>query len=130
MYQFESGDYIVFKRIIQPERKVSHRSNGTARAVVVPAVPEQVLPQRGDGQIIKLAKTPRRVKVGISKIGTPIYETYSVARVAAGSQLGVVTAILDDAELAAKPLTMDLGIDATDPAESRPSMYGDAKDHA
>lgn len=125
-YEFQSGDYIRFKRIVQPEQKVRHRTDyKTGRPIAVPEIPEQVLPQSGDGQIIKLAKNIRKVKVGTSdRTGTPIYEKYKVARVAAGSHLGVVTAILDDAELAAKPLTMDLGIEAVDSKGARPNMYG------
>lgn len=122
MYQFESGDYIAFNRIIQPEQKCRFKTDyATGRPIAVPAIPEQVLPQAGDGQIIKLAKTKRKVR----NLKTNEMERFTVARVHAGSHLGVVTAILDDAELRAKPLTMDMGLD-NEPTDrvSGPGMYG------
>lgn len=128
-YEFQSGDFIKFHRIIQPAQKVRFKTDyATGRPIAVPEIPEQVLPQSGDGQIIKLAKGIRKVKVGVSpQTKNPIYEKFRVARVAAGSHLGVVTAILDDAELTAKPLQMDLGVESTDPVDRAPSMYGDGK---
>lgn len=122
MYEFQSGDYIAFNRIVQPEQKCRFTTDySTGRPIAQPAVPEQVLPQRGDGQIIKLAKTKRKVR----NLQTNEMERFTVARVAAGSHLGVVTAILDDAELRAKPLVMDLGIanEAQDTG-AKPGMYG------
>ena len=122
MYEFQSGDYIAFHRIVQPEQKCRFKTDyATGRPIAVPAIPEQVLPQAGDGQIIKLAKTKRKVR----DLKTNEMHRYTVARVAAGSHLGVVTAILDDAELRAKPLTMDFGIEH-DPKDTShgPSQYG------
>lgn len=123
MYEFQSDDYIYFHRIIRPESKVSFSTDyKTGRPIANPQIPEQVLPQRGQGQIIKLAKAKRKVR----NLKTNEMERFTVARVASGQ--GVVTAILDDATLMAKPLTMDLGIEHVDPKDIGPSQYGtDAK---
>lgn len=128
MYQFQSGDYIRFKRTVQPEQKAGFKTDySTGLAIAKPTAPEQVLPQGGDGLIIKLAKTKRKVR----NLVTNEMECFTVARVAAGAHLGVVTAILDDAELAAKQLTMDLVIESVEPEVTRASMYGtDSKGHA
>jgi hypothetical protein len=122
MYEFQSGDYIAFHRIVQPEQKCRFKTDyATGRPIAVPAIPEQVLPQAGDGQIIKLAKTKRKVR----DLKTNEMHRYTVARVAAGSHLGVVTAILDDAELRAKPLVMDLGLsNESQDTGAKPGMYG------
>lgn len=118
-YKFEPGDYIFFKRIVQPEKKFGYKPGPNGRAIVTPAIAEQVLPQGGEGQIIKLLKTQKKVN----------NQKFNCARVASG--MGVVTAILDDATLAAKPLTMDLGVEATDPSENATKMYDtDSKGHA
>lgn len=128
-YKFEQGDYIFFKRIVQPEKKFGYKPGPNGRAIVTPQIPEQVLPQGGEGQIIKLSKAQKKVLVDRTKTGQPIYQKFTVARVASG--MGVVTAILDDATLAAKPLTMDLGIEATDPSDAGTKMYDtDSKGHA
>lgn len=117
-YAFQEQDYIRFHRIVRPESKCRFRTDyKTGRPIAIPSIPEQVLPQSGEGQIVKLAKSKRKVDG----------ETFTVARVAAGSHLGVVTAILDDAELVAKPLTMDLGIEATDSSPTHNVYSSDAK---
>lgn len=118
-YEFQPGDYIVFTRTIQPARDVRHRTDyKTGRPIVVPAIPEQVLPQGGEGQIIRVLSAPRKVDGKV----------YQAARVQCAKHLGVQTVVLDDATLAAKPLTMDLGIEAVDPQTHGPSIYSsDAK---
>lgn len=116
MSVFEVGDYIEFTRIIQPKQPVRFRTNyETGAPICLPEIPEQVLPQRGQGQIVKFTKE-RRVA------GTK----YEVASVSAGSALGTVIAILEDAVLVGKPLTMfDL---APDTKDSGPNVYSsDAK---
>ncbi len=91
-YVFQQGDYIKFQRIIQAKREVGHRTDyETGKAIVVPEIPEQVLPQSGEGVIVKLSK-PRKVKD----------EKFNVAQVYAGNPLGKVCAILDDAILVGK----------------------------
>jgi hypothetical protein len=114
---FEVGDYISFERIVHPKVGVKFRTNyETGGPICLPEIPEQILPQRGAGQILKIATKPRRV--GGEKLAT--------ARVAAGSGLGTVTAILDDATLTAKPLTMfDL-----EPEAGSQTMYGTDGSHS
>lgn len=93
MYEFEPGDYIAFTRIVQNERPFKFRTDySTGRALVDPAIPEQVVPQAGVGQIVSISANLR--KVGDEK--------FIVGRVAAGKPIGTVTAILDDAILAGK----------------------------
>lgn len=125
MYEFEPNDYILFKRIVQPEKKFSYRTDpASGRAIVVPGIPEQVLPQGGEGQIAKIQAKPRKVLVDRTKHGEPVYESYRTATVLAGSHLGRVCAILDDATLQAKPLTLDMGLDNDATPGAGPGMYG------
>lgn len=114
---FQVGDYIEFQRIVQPKRDVKFRTNyETGAPICLPEIPEQILPQRGSGQITKIAAKPRRVSG----------EKLATARVAAGSSLGNVTAILDDAVLAARPLTI-FDVEQTTEAQT---MYGTDGSHA
>lgn len=93
MYEFQVGDYIAFNRIIQPEQKCRFRTDyDTGKPIAIPATPEQVLPQRGQAQIVSISKGEKNVD-GVK---------YRVARAHAGKPLGVVTVILDDAILVAK----------------------------
>lgn len=117
---FEPGDYIAFTRIVHAKQDVRHRTDyATGRPVVVPEVPEQVLPQAGQGQVQRIVKAPRKVNG----------QAYATARVACGKPLGTVTAIIDDAVLIAKQQSLfDMEPSKID---ARGAMYGtDAKGHA
>lgn len=116
MTVFEVGDYIEFSRIIQPKRPVRFRTNyETGAPICLPEIPEQVLPQRGQGQIVNLKDGPRRVKG----------ESYTVARVNAGVPLGFVTVILDDAVLVGKQQGL---FELDEVKDTGPNVYGsDAK---
>jgi hypothetical protein len=121
-YEFQNGDYIEFKRIVHAEQSVRHATDyATGRPKVVPASPEQILPQAGNAQILRIIKEPRRVKTpsGVVEVQT--------ARAAAGAPLGTVTVVLDDAILVAKQQGLfDMAVE-----QSAESMYGvDAKGHA
>lgn len=102
-YEFEVGDYIQFHRIVfaEQEARIVRNPHG-AGTVLAPRIPEQVLLQGGSGQIVSIAKSPRKVVVGHDEERHPIKHTFRTARVAAGQALGTVTAILDDATLSAK----------------------------
>lgn len=92
-YEFQPGDYIAFKRIIQPEQQCRFKTDyATGRPIAVPGIPEQILPQSGEACIVSISK-------GMKKVGG---RKYRVARAQAGKPLGVVTVILEDATLVAK----------------------------
>lgn len=96
-YVFQVGDYIKFERIYVSAKDVGHRTDhATGRAIVVPARHAQVLPQSGQGQIVRIAKSAKKMEVGkkIERIWT--------AQVAAGPVLKTVSAVLNEATLAAK----------------------------
>lgn len=113
-YQFEKGDYVRFKRVVHAKKPCGFKPGPNGRAIATPEIPEQILQQEGEGELLSIAKTVK--KVGGEKVQT--------GRVA--STVGLVTAVLDDAILQAKPMTLDLGIEAVDTAA--PSIYGtDAK---
>lgn len=116
-YEFAVGDYIKFQRVVHGKKTAGFRTMpGTGRAVATPQIPEQIMPQRGEGHVTSIAKHPKRI--GAVKIRT--------ARVYAGSELKTVTAILDDAVLAAK----QQGLFELEPTrgDGSNSMYGtDAK---
>jgi len=117
-YVFESGDYIRFNRIYRGESPVRFRTDyATGRPIAEPQIPEQVLPQSGGGQILKLAKEQKKVR----NLQTNEMERFWTARVASGN--GVVTAILDDATLEAKPMTM-FDIAPVDPDQQKFNQYG------
>jgi hypothetical protein len=112
---FEVGDYIEFTRIVHGKRGVRHRTDyDTGRAIVVPEIPEQVLPQGGEGQVVGPSRQ-RRVNG----------ESYTTASVYAGKPLGKVIAILDDAILVGKQQSL---FEVDEVKEVGPNVYGsDAK---
>lgn len=116
MYVFQVGDYIAFNRIVQNERAFSFRTDfSTGKAIVTPAIPEQILPQGGEGQIVSIAKKLRVVGG----------EKFRVGRAVAGKPLGTVTVILDDAVLVAKQESL---FDMAPVVEAGRNVYsGDAK---
>jgi hypothetical protein len=113
-YQFQVGDYVRFTRIVHPKKACGFKPGPGGRAIATPEIPEQILQQSGEGELLSIAKTPKKVQG----------EKVRTGRVA--STAGVVSAILDDATLTALPMRMDLGVEATDP--QAPNIYStDAK---
>lgn len=99
---FNVGDTIRFKRTYQrriPSKIVS--TPGSARSIVEPAIEEQILKQGGEGAIIEIHKSPRKVK-RITRGGNVKVDVVHTAKVHAGPGLGYVAAVLDDAVLTAK----------------------------
>lgn len=121
MTAFSPGDYISFQRIVHGKREVGHRiDHATGRAIVVPAIEEQILPQVGHGLVLKVNKHPKKIK---NKGG---HDIVNCGRVDAGP-LGIVTAVLDDATLTGIQMALgDFGSFETRVAAA--AMYGtDAK---
>lgn len=101
-YVFQVGDYIKFERIYVSAKDVGHRTDhATGRAIVVPARHAQVLPQSGQGQIVRIAKSAKKMEVPGPRGGKKIERIWT-AQVAAGPVLKTVSAVLNEATLAAK----------------------------
>lgn len=114
-YQFQPGDYIRFKRIVRGKTSVRFSTDyDTGRPIAHPEIPEQVLPQEGEGLV-----------VGEPKIKKVKGEKYTVIKVQAPKPLGKVNAVVEDAILVAK---QDSLFDMAPVEKSGPNVYGaDAK---
>lgn len=111
------GDNITFTSIVRGKQKCGFRTDHrTGRAIATPEIPEQVLPQRGQGQVLG--------EIKVRKVNGTKYHT---VRVAAGSPLGTVTAILDETAVlkAEQPGLFDM---ASSAPTNHTSMY-DQGDH-
>lgn len=105
-YELQVGDYVNFTRVVFSE-KISKAiiDPGSPRAKLSPHIPEQIIEQAGSGQIVSIAKSKKKVKrTKFNRKGELVVHVDEVqtARIAAGVGLGTVTAVLDDATLAAK----------------------------
>lgn len=115
-YEFQQGDRIVFTERVHPKIKCGFRTDhATGRPIGTPEVPRQIVPQRGEGTVIGPVKDE---KVNGRKVKT--------VKVHAGSPLGNIVVVADDAVLTAHPLTLDFEVAQT--PQHGPSQYGtDAK---
>lgn len=111
MYELRVGDYIEFTRIIRPAKKGRWERGSLFGTHWIHEIPEAVINEPGSGRIEKIGKD--------RKIGD---DRFRVARVATGAWMGVVTAVLDDAVLIGKQMTLEVGNESA--PEHGPSVYG------
>lgn len=114
---FQVGDRVSFTERVHPKVKCGFRYHAeSGKTIATPEVPQQIVAQKGEGIV---TRTAREAKVNGRKVTT--------LKVHAGSGLGEIVIVADDAVLTAHPLTLDVG-DLPAPNHRGPSMYGsDAK---
>lgn len=99
---FTVGDTIAFTRVYHP--RVASKivaTPGSARPITEPGIEEQILKQKGEGAIIAIHSSPRKVK-RITRGGNVKVDVVHTAKVHAGPGLGYIAAVLDDAVLVGK----------------------------
>lgn len=114
---FVKGDRVSFTERVHPKVSCGFRYHAeSGKPIATPEIPKQIVQQRGEGIVTREAKEE---KVNGRKVWT--------LKVHAGSGLGEIVIVADDAVLTAHPLTLDVG-DLPAPNHRGPSMYGsDAK---
>ena len=117
MIDIKVGDYITFREVIEPAKKVRVRAADKSNHDYV-AEDAKIVRQAGSGQVLRLAKSTRAI--GTRKVRT--------ARVDAGPFLGIRAVIIDRYT---KLVGEQLGFDVEPLGATAQSMYGtDVKGHA